>query len=81
MSELPLPLSAPVNLIQMAEINRRHNLLMPGYGFCGLSFMALLSPSLDLTIDYCSLQARGHMLLQSGAGGGGWALLDVLTDK
>lgn len=39
---------------------------MSGYGFCGLSFMALLAPSLGLTTDYCSLQARGHIVWMSG---------------
>lgn len=39
---------------------------MSGYCYCVLTFMALLSPSLGLTIDYCSLQARGHGVRMSG---------------
>lgn len=42
------------------KINSRKNLLMSGHGFCGLSFIALLSPSLRNPIEYCSLQARGQ---------------------
>lgn len=47
---------------------------MSGYCYCGLTFMALLSPFLGLTIDYCSLQARGHRVRMSGWEWLGWRL-------
>lgn len=47
---------------------------MSGYCYCGLTFMALLSPSVGLAIDHCSLQARGHRVRMSGREWPGWRL-------